>query len=140
MKMIIKRRLGLSHLRELKSKHGLQNTPNPLSFCRNAAKTETQEFLRYHFCNWSWTTVWMICKIFPFSILRLVKNPKSLVLYGNDTFDDTKNQSILISTIKFFMVASQNFRRLSLSHLFSCSYVVIFVSLLSCWRTFVSQR
>ena len=43
----------------------------------------------------------MIWKIFTFHVLRLDDNVISLLLYGNDKFNDTKNKIILVSNIRF---------------------------------------
>lgn len=43
----------------------------------------------------------MIWKIFTFHVLRLGDNVISLLLYGNDKFNDTKNKKILVSNIRF---------------------------------------
>ena len=43
----------------------------------------------------------MIWKIFTFHVLRLGDNVISLILYGNDKFNNTKNKKILVSNIRF---------------------------------------
>ena len=87
--------LGFSHLREPKF-----NTLNPLYSCSIKVETTTHYFLRGRFYNLNLTTLVNDLENIPISFSTLVKII-SLFLYGNDTFDDTKNRKILMSSIQF---------------------------------------
>ena len=100
--MFTRLRLSFSHLHEHKFRHGFKDTLNPLCSCSIEAKTTTHYFLRCHFHGSIWATLMNDLEIIliPFSTV-CDNNLISLLLYGDDTFDETKNRKILMSTIRF---------------------------------------
>ena len=98
--MLTRLRLGFSHLREYRSRHGFKGTLNPL--CSYSIKGETTTHMRYQFYNSNRTTLTNDLENVPISFSTVSNNNLiSWLLYGDDKFDDTKNRKILMSTIRF---------------------------------------
>ena len=49
--MLTRLRLGFTHLRKHKFRHGFKDQLNPLCYYSIEAETTTHYFLRCHFCN-----------------------------------------------------------------------------------------
>ena len=113
MKMLIRLRLGFSHLRQHKFKHGFKETLDPFCFCSIEAELTIHYFLRYHFYNSYQEILKNVLENIPISFLTVSDNiPTTLLLYENDKFDDTKNRKILMPTIRFIkdsLVGRANF-------------------------------
>ena len=89
--MFTRLRLSFSHLHEHKFRQGFKDTLNPLCSCSIEATTTTHYFLRCHFHGSIWATLMNDLEIIliPFSTV-CDSNLISLLLYGDDTFDETK--------------------------------------------------
>ena len=97
--MLTRLRLGFSHLRKHKFRHGFKDQLNPLCYYSIEAETTTHYFLR--FCNSNWAILMNDLENIPISFSKVSDNNLiSLLLHGDDKFDDTKNRKILIPTIR----------------------------------------
>ena len=109
VKLLTRLRLGLSHLRDHKFKHIFQDLLNPICNCRNDVETTTHYLLH--------------CPVFFDERLILINNiwninnnvlnlndPRfsEMLLFGNSSFNNTKNTSILNTTIRS-IVSSKRF-------------------------------
>ena len=102
VKLLIRLRLGFSHLREHKFRHGFKDILNPLCPCRIETKTTAHYFLRCHFYNANRSALMNELNGIDSSFSTLNENKFiDLILYGSDKFDDKENHNILMSTIKF---------------------------------------
>ena len=102
VKLLTRLRLGFSHLREHKFRHGFRDILNPL--CPRSIETVTTAhyFLRCHFYKASRSALMNELNEIDSSFSTLNENKFiDLILYGSDKFDGKKNHSILMSTIKF---------------------------------------
>ena len=89
--MLTRLRLGFSHLREHKFRHGFKDTLNPLCSCSAEATTTIHYFLRCHFYNSNRATLMNDLENIPISFSMVsYNNLISLLLY--EKFDDTKNR------------------------------------------------
>ena len=102
IKIVKRLRLRFSHLVEHKFRHCFRETVNPLCSCSIEAETAAPCFLHYHFCNANGATLMNDLANIPifFSVVS-DNNLISLLLYDDDKFDDTKDKTTLISTIRF---------------------------------------
>ena len=109
VKLLTRLRLGFSHLREHKFRHGFRGILNPVCSCSIEAETTEHYFLRCHFYNENRSALMNELNEIdsPFSTLNENKLI-DLLLYGYDKFDDKKNRNILMRTIKFIK-GSQRF-------------------------------
>ena len=102
VKLLTRLRLGLSHLRDHKFKHSFQDSLNPI--CNCGTDVETTTHYRLH------------CPLFSDESLILINNILNLndsrfsevLLFGNSSFNNTKNTSILNTTIEY-IVPSKKF-------------------------------
>ena len=94
--------LGFSHVREQKFRHDFKDTLNPLSSCSNEAETTAHYLSDSHF--------YIANRAIPMNNMENISisfsavsdnNIIILFLFGDDKFDDTKNQKKLMSTIRF---------------------------------------
>ena len=102
VKLLTRLRLGFSHLREYKFRHGFRDILNAL--CPSSIKTETTApyFLRCHFYNANRSALMNELNEIDSSFSTLNENKFiDLILHGSDKFDYKKNLNILMSTIKF---------------------------------------
>ena len=100
--MLTKLRLGFSHLREHKFRHGFKDTSNPPRSCSTEAETTINHFLCCHFNNSNQATILNDLDNIPIFLSTVSDNSLiSLLLYGDDKLNDTKNQEKLMSTIRF---------------------------------------
>ena len=108
VKLLTRLRLGLSHLREHKFKHGFQDSLNPICSCGNDIETSAH-FLLYclHYSNERST--------FPNTIKNINRNIfdkndlqiTETLLYGDSCLDDKNNILILNATIDFLFVTKR---------------------------------
>ena len=104
IKLITRLRLGLSHLRDHKFKHNFLDCLNPICYCGQDIETSVHYLLH--------------CPIFSdersifFNNIRRIdenilsdSDPKisDTLLFGNSSFNDTKNTSILNTTIDYIL-------------------------------------
>ena len=102
IKMLTRLRLGFSHLRGHKFRHGFKDKLNPLCSCSIEAETTIHFFLRCHFYNSNRANLKNDLENISISLSMVSdSNLISLLLYGDGKFDDTKNRKVLMSTIRF---------------------------------------
>ena len=102
VKLLKRSRLGFSHLREHKFRHGFRDILNPLCPCSIDTETTAHYFLCFHFYNANRSV--LINELNEINSFFSTLNENKfidLILYGSDKFDDKKNQNILMSIIKF---------------------------------------
>ena len=97
VKLLTRLRIGFSHLREHKFRHGFRDILNPLCPCSIETETTAHYFLRCHFYNANRSALMDELNEIDFSFSTLNGNK----LIDSDKFDDKKNYNILMSTIKF---------------------------------------
>ena len=86
--MLTRLRLGFSHLRQHKFRHGFKDTLNPFCSCSIEAETTTHYFLRCHFYNSNQATLINDLENIPISFFTVSDNNLiNLLLYGNDKFE-----------------------------------------------------
>ena len=95
-------RLEFSHFPGHKFRHGFKETLKPLYSSSLEAKISTQYFLRCYFYNSNQAILMNDLENIPIFISTFRdSNLISLLLYGDDKFDNTKNRKILMTTIRF---------------------------------------
>ena len=102
--LITRLRLGLSHLREHKFKHGFQDTLNPLCSCGNDVES-AEHFLLHcpQFVNERRT---LLSTLGNFNCSLLENTSKVLtqtLLFGNTSLSPSDNSKILSATIDFIL-------------------------------------
>ena len=104
VKLLIRLRLGLSHLGKHKFKHGFQDTPNPTCSCGNDIETATHFLHCPHYSNERATFLNTIRNInrniFDKNDLQITET----LLYGDNSLDDKNKTLILNATIDFLSV------------------------------------
>ena len=108
VKLLTRLRLGLSHLREHKFKHGFQDSLNPICSCGNDIETSAHFLLHCpHYSNERSTFLNTIKninrKIFDKNDLQITKT----LLYGDSSLDDKSNTLILNATVDFLFVTKR---------------------------------
>ena len=108
VKLLTRLRLGLSHLREHKFKHGFQDSLNPIWSCGNDIETLARFLLHCtHYSNERSTFVNTIRNInrhiFDKNDLQITET----LLYGDSYLDDKSNTLILNATIDFLFVTKR---------------------------------
>ena len=106
--MLTRFRLGLSHLRGRKFKHGFQDSLNPICSCGNDIETSAHFLLHHpHYSNERSTflnTVRNINRhIFDKNDLQITET----LLHGDSSLDDKSNTLILNATIDFVFVTKR---------------------------------
>ena len=101
--LLTRLRVGFSHLREHKFRHGFQDTIDPFCSCRSNAIENTEHYL-LQCSNFANERLILFDKlqtldvfIIPFTLSHLTR----LCLYGEQKFDDETNREILVAVIKF---------------------------------------
>ena len=104
LKLLTKLRLGLSHLREHKFKHGFQSSPNPICSCDIDTESSAHFLLHYPYHSNERSTFLNAIRynrnIFDKSDLQITETP----LYGGSSLEDKSNSLILNATIDFLFV------------------------------------
>ena len=106
--LITRLRLGLSHLREHKFKHGFQDTLNPLCSCGNDVES-TEHFLLHcsQFVNETRTLLSTLGN-FNCSLLENTNNILiQTLLFGNMSLSPSSNSKILDSAIDFILLTKR---------------------------------
>ena len=113
IKLLTRLRLGLSHLREHKFKHGFLDSLNPICSCGQNIETSTHFLVPnyYYVPNYfnERLTFLNIVKNIDRKILR--KNDLKVtetLFYRDSSYDDTKNTLIINATMEF-LFASKRF-------------------------------
>ena len=109
IKLLTRLRLGLSHLREHKFKHGFLDSLHPICSC--AQNTETSTHFLLHFSNYSNERLTFLNIIRNIDSNILSKNDfrvTETILYGDSSYDDTNNTLITNATMEF-LFASKRF-------------------------------
>ena len=108
VKLLTRLRLGLSHLREHKFKHGFQDSLNPICSCGNDIETLAHFLLHCpHYSHERSTFLNTIRNInrhiFDKNDLQITET----LLYGDSSLDDKSNTLILNATIDFLFVTKR---------------------------------
>ena len=135
--LLTRLRLGLSHLRDHKFKHSFRDLLNLICNCGTDVETTTHNFL--HFRLFSDGRLILIDNIrnMDNNILNLIDSRfLEVLLFGNSSFSNTKNTSILNTTIKHILSSKRFEVPLFDSFWYSCmaalctSYYFLFLSFL----------
>ena len=106
IKLLTRLRLGLSHLREHKFKHGFLDSLNPICCCGHNIETSTHFLL--HCSNYSTERLTFLNIIRNIDSNILSKNHLKVtetLLYGDSSYDHTKNTLIMNATIEFLFTS-----------------------------------
>ena len=99
---IARLRLGLSHLRECKFKHGYQDTLNPLCSCGNYVQSTKHFLLHYpQFVNERRTVLNILGNFNCLENTRKVL--RKTLLFGNTSLSSSDNSKIFSATIDFIL-------------------------------------
>ena len=106
--MLIRLRVGFSHLKERKFRHNFVDAINPLCSCGNFVESTTHFFLHCtHFSNQRLTFINKIKDIDK----RIFDKNDSLItqtlLFGDEKLSITDNKSILEATIQFLISSAR---------------------------------
>ena len=107
-KLIIRLRLSLSHLREHEFKHGFLDSLNPIGSCGQNIETSTHFLL--HCSNYSNERLTFLNIIRNIDSNILSKNDLKVtetLLYGDSSYDDTKNTLIMNATMEFLFTSKR---------------------------------
>ena len=108
VKLLTRLRLGLSHLREHKFKHGFLDSLNPICSCGQNIETSTHFLL--HCSNYSNERLTFLNIIRNNDRKILDKNDLKVtetLLYGDSSSDDTNNTLIMNATIEFLIASKR---------------------------------
>ena len=109
LKLLVRLRVGLSHLREHKFNHNFQDTLNPLCSCNIETESTSHYLLRCHFFDAYRKTFFDSLNNIDHCLSNLAENElTNIALYGSDTFDLDKNKKILTATI-LYIIESERF-------------------------------
>ena len=106
VKLLERLRLGLSHLHDHKFKHSFQDSLNPICNCGTNVETTTHYLL--HCPLFSDESLFLINRIRNIgnNILNLNYSRFSdVLLFGNSSFNNTNNASILNTTIEYIVLS-----------------------------------
>ena len=102
IKLITRLRLGLSHLREHKFRHNFQDTLNPICSCGENTETTVHYLLPCSsYLNERMTLLTNVQNIEENILDRNCSPISEMLLYGDSSFNDSKNTSILNLTIQY---------------------------------------
>ena len=105
VKLLTRLRLGLSHLREHKFKHGFQDSLNPICSCGNDIETSAHFLLHCpHYSNERSTFLNTIRNINRNILDKNDLQITETLIYGDSSLDDKNNTLILNATIDFLYV------------------------------------
>ena len=107
IKLLTRLRLGLSHLREHKFKHGFLDSLNPICSCGQNIETSTHFLL--HCSNYSNERLTFLNIIRNIDSNILNKNDLKVtetLLYGDSSYDDTKN-TLMNATMEFLFTSKR---------------------------------
>ena len=103
IKLLSRLRLGLSHLREHKFKHSFQDSLNPFCSCgKGEVETSSHYLLHCSKCSEEQFTLLNTIRNIDMSILQLSDSKfTSVLLFGDNSFDNNKNTFILDATTDY---------------------------------------
>ena len=102
LRLLLRLRLGLSHLNEDRFNHNFQNCINPLCTCSLEVESTSHFFLHCLHYNDICETLLNELKSVDENILKLSGNKLiNLLLYGDSKFDSNKNTRLLNAAIKY---------------------------------------
>ena len=108
--LLIRLRLGLSHLREHKFKHNFQDSLNPICSCGNGIETPAHFLLHCpNFSNEISTFLNIIGSIDRNILTRSDSQVTETLLYGDSNLNNVTNTFILNATIDF-LIATKRFK------------------------------
>ena len=108
VKLLTRLRLGLSHLREHKFKHGFQYSLNPICSCGNDIETLAHFLLHCpHYCHERSTFLNTIRNINRYISDKNNLKITEIILYGDSSLDNKSNTLILNATIDFLFVTKR---------------------------------
>ena len=103
-KLITRLRLGLSHLREHKFKHNLQDSINPLCNCGHDIESTTHYLLHCPlFANERSTFFSTLSSLDCTPLDNTDSSLTKTLLFGNSSFKSNKNLKILIATTDYIL-------------------------------------
>ena len=108
IKLLTRLRLGLSHLRDHKFKHDFLDSLNPICSCGQNIETSTHFLL--HCSNYSNERLTFLNIIRNIDSNILSKNDLKVtetLLYGDSSYDDTKNTLIINATMEFLFTSKR---------------------------------
>ena len=108
IKLLTRLRLGLSHLREHKFKHGFVDSLNPICSCGQNIETSTHFLL--HCSNYPNERLNFLNIIRNIDRNILDKNDLKItetLLYGDSSLDDTNNTLIMNATMEFLLASKR---------------------------------
>ena len=103
--LLTRLRVGLSHLREHKFKHGFQDTINPFCNCQTNSIETTKHYL-LHCSNFPNERLHLFTGLRYLDMNIFPLNPVSLcqtLLFGDPIFSDNMNRNILNLVINFIL-------------------------------------
>ena len=103
LKLITRLRLGLCHLRFHKFKHSFQDTSNPICNCGTVETTVHYLLHCPNFSNERLTFFYKLQSIDANIVSKDNSNISKLLLYGDHSFNDEKNTSILTASIEYII-------------------------------------
>ena len=104
VRLLIRLRLGLSHLNEHRFNHNFEGCINPLCTCTLEVESTTYFFLHCHYYNNIRKTLLDNFRVINVKILKLSENALTdLALYGEASFDKIQSKMILTASIKFIV-------------------------------------
>ena len=102
MRLLIRLRLGFSHVNEHRFWHNFCDFLNPLCECKLEPNTTSHFLLRCHLFQVERITLLNDIKENDEHIIsENTSNLDQILLYGNENYDHDTNKKILLSTIKF---------------------------------------
>ena len=110
MILLTRLRIGFSHLREHKFRHGFQDTVETFCNCRSNAIENTEHYL-LQCSNFTVERLVLFDKLRTLHITLIPLNPSHLIrvlLYGDQNAADHTNREILNAVINFLRDSHQN--------------------------------
>ena len=103
LKLITRLRLGLSHLRFHKFKHSFQDTLNPICNCGTVETIIHYLLLCPNFSNERLTLFNKLQSIDENILSKDDSNISKVLLFGDNSFNDGKNNSVLTASIEYII-------------------------------------
>ena len=103
LKLITRLRLGLSHLSFHKFKRSFQDTLNSIGNCGTVETTIHYLLLCPHFSNERLTLFNKLQSIDENILSKDESNISKVLLFGDNSFNDTKNTSVLTTSVEYII-------------------------------------
>ena len=108
LKLLMRLRLGLSHLNDHRFNRNFENCLNPLCTCSLEVESTTHFFLHCHHFSTTRITLNNSLKAIDKDILKLSDSSLTkVILYGDSKYSDIQNHDILNSTITYILDLEQ---------------------------------